>query len=51
MRRAMGSFRSVTTAVSTQLRHRWVKINYCIAVASAMIGWLWLIAWFAMQFL
>jgi hypothetical protein len=37
-------------SISTRLRQRWMKINYSIAVALAMIGWLWLIAWIAMQF-
>jgi hypothetical protein len=31
------------------LRRYWMIANYLIAIALAMIGWLWLIAWVARQ--
>jgi hypothetical protein len=31
------------------MRHYWMTANYIVALALAMIGWLWLIAWIALQ--
>jgi hypothetical protein len=36
--------------LSPQVRQAWMKANYFIAVALAMLGWLSLFAWIAMQF-
>jgi hypothetical protein len=35
--------------LSPQVRQVWMKANYFIAVALAMMGWLWLFVWIAMQ--
>jgi hypothetical protein len=31
------------------IRRYWMIANYLVAITLAMIGWLWLIAWIAMQ--
>jgi hypothetical protein len=31
------------------MRRYWMIANYLVAIALAMIGWLWLIAWIARQ--
>jgi hypothetical protein len=31
------------------VRNLWMAANYFVAIAIAMTGWLWLIAWLAMQ--
>ena len=33
------------------MRNFWMAANYFVATAIAMTGWLWLIAWLAMQLL
>jgi hypothetical protein len=32
-----------------KIRSYWMATNYYVAIAIATIGWLWLIAWIAMQ--
>jgi hypothetical protein len=31
------------------VRNFWLAANYFVAIAIVMTGWLWLIAWIAMQ--
>lgn len=31
------------------LLHRWMAINYVLAVTIATVGWLWLVWWIAYQ--
>jgi hypothetical protein len=31
------------------MRQTWMKANYFVAIAVAMMGWLWLIVWIARQ--
>jgi hypothetical protein len=33
------------------MRETWMKANYLIAIGVATTGWLWLIAWIALQML
>jgi hypothetical protein len=30
-------------------RRKWMTANYAVAIALAMIGWLWLFGWFAIK--
>jgi hypothetical protein len=37
--------------ILSAMRQTWMKANYFVAIAVAMIGWLWLIVWIARQLL
>jgi hypothetical protein len=39
----------LSAAQRAEMRRYWLTANYLVAITLAMIGWLWLIAWVAMQ--